>query len=51
MEGFYRKEGGARTLLAKGKEDYLGPGHHLFAGEGFVMQIASSSVGGRVGPT
>lgn len=37
MEGFYRKEGGVRTLLVKGKEDYLGLGYYFFAGEGFVM--------------
>ena len=55
MEGFYRKKGRARELLAKGKKGlFFRPGFLLWEDEnrkGFTMWIASSSSGGWIGCT
>jgi len=48
MEDFYRKEGGARKLLAKEKKDCSKQGHLSLGGkaEGLIRWITSSSFGG-----
>lgn len=57
MDGFYRKKGGAKELLAKEKKSFLGRSEHLLGGLGeetakvLSYRLPLLPMGDREGPT